>query len=1095
VPKGAQVSEPTLNLAGRLAATFVDSKLTPLFVVAVFLLGLLSALITPREENPQILVPGAVVTYQLPGSTAAEVERLIVAPMEARLREIGGVEHSFATAAVGVGQIQLQFYVGVDEDDAISRVRQRVAAYRGTLPPGTAEPVVRQLDVDDVPIVTVSLASRQYDDYALRRIAERMAERLSTLEAVSVVDIHGGRTREIRLDLDPARMQAHGLTLGEGIAILQASNLSAVIGTSVQKGRSRSVQLKGQLGSPDELRCLPLGIHDGRLIYVEDIGEVVDGPAADPEQLTRLGFGPADPRYALPELHGELASVTISVAKKQNTNAVVVAREVLDLVARMQARFVPSDVVVVTTRNDGVEANHTVNKLIFDLAIAIGAVLLVLVPILGLRQALIVCLVVPLVLSLTLAVDMVAGVTVNRISLFALILALGMLVDDAIVVMENIHRHYEEGVQDRRRAAVLATHEIGKPTTTATITIVLVFSSLQLLTGMNGAYFAPISFNVTLAIAFSLLVAYTVVPWACVRWLPHQHTAEAPAHSTGGGALQRRYQRLVDPLIRSAGRRRWAVCGVLAALLASMLMPSWQFLRPGGPGGPVSAGGVALSIMPKEDKNTFAITLDLPEDAAVELTDRVAREFGEVIGRHPQVSNYLTYVGLPGVADFSALVSGDSQRGDPNQAEIRVNLIDKSLRHKTSMQIVEELREATAPIRARYPRMDVRFMEAPPGPPNRAVVLANIHGEDENTLRELSAAVKERFRQTWGMVDVFDSMPVDSEQIDLVVDKEKALLSGVTTADVEQTLRAVMDGMVVSQAHVPGERNPVPIRLRVPRELEVDPQRLDRVLVRNAQGQTVPLSELVQAVLRPRENPILRKDDERVTYVGGNVAAATAPAFVIMDMERHLDGLPVAGTPLRTGNLTLLGQVPDTIDGYELLWDGEMRLTLDAAREMGAINGVVLVLIYLLMVGVYRSFSLPLMAMTAIPFGLIGIFPGHWLLGIPFSMASMIGVVALAGVVIRNSLLIIDFVHDYQRRGHSLEEAVKLAGGVRLRPIALTASTVILGTLVLYRDPMFAGLATSLISGTIASTVLTLLLLPPLYYRMALNHPEWARGI
>lgn len=1088
------MSEPGLNLAGRLAASFVDSKLTPLFVVAVFLLGLLSALITPREENPQILVPGAMVTYQLPGSTAAEVERLIVAPMEARLREIGGVEHSFATAVPGMGQIQLQFYVGVDEDDAISRVRQRVASYHGTLPPGTAEPVVRQIDVDDVPIVTVSLASRQYDDYALRRIAERMAERLSTLEAVSVVDVHGGRMREIRLDLDPARMQAHGLTLGEAIAILQASNLSAAVGASVQEGRSRSVQLKGQLGSADEVRRLPLGTHGGQLIYVEDIGEVVDGPSADPEQLTRLAFGPADPRHALRELHGELASVTISVAKKPNTNSVVVAGEVLDLVARMQARFVPSDVVVVTTRNDGVEANHTVNKLIFDLAIAISAVLLVLVPILGLRQALIVCLVVPLVLSLTLAVDMLAGVTINRISLFALILALGMLVDDAIVVMENIHRHYEQGVPDRRRAAVLATHEIGKPTTTATITIVLVFASLQLLTGMNGAYFDPISFNVTLAIAFSLLVAYTVVPWACVRWLPH-HAAEAPADSAGGGVLQRRYQRLVDPLIRSAGRRRWAVRGVLAALLASMLMPSWQFLRPAGPGGPVSAGGVALSIMPKEDKNTFAITLDLPEDAAVERTDRVAREFGELIRRHPQVSHYLSYVGLPGVVDFSALVSGDSQRGGPNQAEIRVNLIDKSLRRKTSMQIVEELREATAPIRARYPEMDVRFMEAPPGPPNRAVVLADIHGEDENTLRELSAAVKERFRQTWGMVDVFDTVPVDSEQIDLIVDKEKALLSGVTTADVEQTLRAVMDGMVVSQAHVPGEHNPVPIRLRVPREFEVDPQRLDRVLVRNAQGQTVPLSELVQVLPRPREHPILRKDNERVTYVGGNVIAATAPAFAIVDMERHLDGLSAAGVRLRTGNLTLFNQVPDTIDGYELLWDGEMRLTLDAAREMGAINGVVLVLIYLLMVGIYRSFSLPLMAMTAIPFGLIGIFPGHWLLGIPFSMASMIGVVALAGVVIRNSLLIIDFVHDYQRRGHSLEEAVKLAGGVRLRPIALTASTVILGTLVLYRDPMFAGLATSLIFGTIASTVLTLLLLPPLYYRMALKHPEWARGV
>lgn len=1087
------MSEPGLNLAGRLAAASVESRLTPLFVVAVFLLGLLSALITPREENPQIDVPGAMVSWQLPGSTAAEVERLIVAPMEARLREIVGVEHSFASAEPGRGQIQLQFYVGVDEDDAISRVRQRVAAYRDSLPPATLAPTVQQLDVDDVPIVTVSLTSARYDDYVLRRIAERMAERLSTLPAVSVVDIHGGRTREIRIELDPARMQAYGLTLGEGIAMLRAGNLSAVVGNSVQEGRSRSVHLKGQLRSLEEVRRLPLGTYDGRPIYVEDIGEVFDGPAADPERLTRLAFGPADPRYARRELHGELPSVTISVAKKRNTNAVVVADEVLDLVARMQARFVPSDVIVVNTRNDGEEANHTVNKLLFDLAVAISAVLLVLVPILGLRQALIVCLVVPLVLSLTLAADMLAGVTINRISLFALILSLGMLVDDAIVVMENIHRHYEQGVQDRRRAAALATHEIGKPTTTATITIVLVFSSLQLLTGMNGAYFAPISFNVAVAIAFSLLVAYTVVPWACVRWLP-QHPGGGPVDPAQGGLLRQRYQRLVAPLMGNARRRRWAVRLVIVALLGSALMPAWQFVRPGGPGGPASAGGVALSIMPKDDKNTFAITLDLPATAAVERTDRVARELGEVLRRHPQVSHYLTYVGLPGVVDFSSQVSGGGQRAGPNQAEIRVKLIDESLRSETSMQIVEELREATAPIRARYPQMDVRFKEAPPGPPTRAVVLANIHGKDEDTLRELAAAVKTRFRQTWGMVDVYDTVPAEGEQIDLVVDKEKALLSGVTTADVEQTLQAVMNGMVVSQAHIPGEHNPVPIRLHVPREHEVDPQGLDRVAVRNAQGGTVPLSELVRVVRRPREHPILRKDNERVTYVGGNVVAATAPAFAIMDMDPALDGLSVAGVRLETGNLTLFDQPPDTIDGYELLWDGEMRLTLDAAREMGAINGVVLVLIYLLMVGVYRSFSLPLMAMIAIPFGLIGIFPGHWLLGIPFSMASMIGVVALAGVVIRNSLLIIDFVHDYQGRGHSLEEAVKLAGGVRLRPIGLTAATVILGTLVLYRDPMFAGLATSLIFGLIASTVLTLLLLPPLYYRMALKHPEWGTG-
>jgi multidrug efflux pump subunit AcrB len=1085
------MTEHRMNIAGWLAGVFVQSKLTPVLVLAVFLLGIYSALTTPREENPQIIVPGAVVTFMLPGSTPMEVERLIVAPMEGHLREIDGVEHSYAVAAEGMGQVQLQFHVGQNEDVAIQRVFERVAAYRHTLPAGTRDPIVQRVDVDDVPIVTVTLASGTYDDYALRRIAERMAERLSTLEAVSVTSIHGGREREIRLNLDPARLQAYGLTLGDGIAMVRASNVSARVGDAVDGGERQDVFVRGHFTSLDAVRRLPLGAVGGQMIYVEDIGEVVDGPPADPSFVSRLAFGPSDARAAADATRGELAAVTIAVAKKPNVNAVVVADSILAMIEQMRAQYVPAGVEVVATRNDGVEADHTVDKLLFDLAVAVSAVMLVLIPFLGLRQALIVCISVPLVLSLTVAVDYVTGVTINRISLFALILALGMLVDDAIVVIENIHRHYENGTADPVRTAVVAANEIGKPTTMATITIVLVFASLQLLTGMNGAFFADVAYNVPVAIACSLAVAYIVVPWASARWLK-PHAAAHHATESSSGPLHRAYERLVDGLIRHPRRLRIAKILVLLALVGSFTMPAWQFLRPQGPSGPLSFGGVGISIMPKDDRNTFAITLDLPENVPVETTDRMAREVGQIVGRHPLVANYLSFVGMPGVVDFASQVSGGSNRFGPNMAEIRVNLVDKSQRSTTSMRVVEELREATAGLRARHPDMDMRFLESPPGPPSRAIVMANLHGSDPDTLRALSAQVKERFRQTWGVVDVFDTEPVEAERIDIVVDKEKALLSGVTTADIEQTVRVLMSGVVVSEARLPGELRPVPIRLEVPRETRIDPLRLDNTFVKNRAGEPVPLSELTRVERRPSHRPILRKDNERVTYVGGNVINATGSVNAVMDMHRDLDGQDIAGVTLRTGNVALNAQTPDTIAGYGLLWDGEMRLTLDAAREMGAIMGVVVVIIYLLLVANYRSFSLPLMGMTAIPFGLIGIFPGHWLLGIPFSMASMVGVVALAGVVIRNSLLIIDFVHDYQREGRSLEEAVQRAGSVRLRPIILTALTVILGTLVLYRDPMFSGLATSLIFGTLASTALTLVLLPPLYYRAALKHPEWA---
>lgn len=1087
------MSEVPLNSAGRTARTFVDSKLTPLFVITVLLMALFSALNTPREENPQIMVPGAQITYRLPGASPTEVERLIVAPMEASLRQIDGVKHSFASATEGMGQIQLEFHVGVDKDTAIDRVSQRVAANRDRLPAATLEPQVRQLDVDDVAILTLSLASHAFDDYALRRLAERMAERLNTIEQVSVTEIHGGRTREIRVNLDPARLQAFGLTMNEGIAIIAASNVSAVVGQTVDAGRTQNVFLKGQLTSLDEVRHLPLAAHDGQMIYLDDIAEVLDGPVTERDQLTRFAFGPGDARNTQANIRGEMASVTISVAKKPNTNAVVVSREVLAMIAKMKAQFVPADVEVVTTRDDGKNANRTVNTLIFDLSIAVSAVLLVLVPFLGIRQAMIVCLVVPLVLGLTLAVDLLADITINRMSMFGLILALGMLVDDAIVVMENIHRHYEEGTDDRRWTAVIATNEIGTPTTLATITIVLAFLSLNLLTGMNGAFFYPIAFNVAVAIAASLAVAYMVVPWACRLWLKNKPAAATPTEAEPN-AVHRLYIRAITPLLESRRRASLLFIGVVLAIALTLLMPAWQFVRPSGVEGPLSLGGVGLSVMPRENRNTFSVTLDMPENTPIETTDRVAREFGALLAAHPMVENYLSYIGIPGIVDFAAQISGSGNRRGSHVAEIRVNLIDKSDRTTRSEKVVDELRAASTAIRTRYPELDLRFIESPSGPPSSAVILAHLHGSDPDVLRAISKTVKQRFRETYGMIDMFDTEVADSEQIDIVVDKEKAVLSGVTTADIEQTVRALMDGVIVAEAHIAGEKNPVPIRIRVPRETEINPALLDRTLVRNQRGDTIPLSELTRVVKTRTERPILRKDNERVSTVGGNVTTATAPIYAILAMDQKLKGMDIAGETLVTGNISRHPVSPNTLDGYQLLWDGELRMTMDAFREMSVVFSVVLLVIYLLLVAAYRSFLLPLLGMIAIPLGVIGVFPGHWIVGINFSMASMVGMVALAGVVIRNSLLIIDFIHDYQRQGHELREAVKLAGAVRLRPIMLTALSVILSTLIMYRDPLFAGMATSLVFGTATSTVLTLLVLPPLYYRVAQKFPEWVRA-
>ncbi len=1080
--------EQQLNSAGRIADYFIESKLTPVFVLFCLAVGWFAATLTPREENPQILVPGAEVLYTLPGRSAADVDHLVAAPVERALREIEGVDHTYSTAMQGQARVAVQFDVGVDKEKAMVRVYQRIGSVQAQLPPQVAPPLIKRVDADDIPIVTLTLASERYNDYALRRLAERVIERLNSIASVSRVELHGGASREIRVEPDPARLEAFGLTLSEGLDALAAGNTAAEVGNTVRAGRSLRVQLRGELRSADEVRRLAVGVHQGHLIYVDDVATVHDGPAQERESLVRLGFGPGDARIG--QVAAEMPAVTISVAKKPGTNAVTTAREVLAAVETLRQQFIPADVHVVTTRDDGAKANDTVNHLLRDLAVAISAVILTLLPFLGLRAGLIISFVLPLILCLTLMVDMLTSHTVNRMSLFAMILSLGMIVDDSIVVLENIYRSYQQRTDvDPRRQAVLAVNEIGPPTTIATFAVVLVFASLNLLTGMNGAYFEPITFNVQVTMALSLLLAYMIVPWACHRWL--RGHVQSHAHEDSTSASHRRYFKVLTPLLHDRRRRRTFYALTALALLAALMQPAWPFIRPAGVGGPPSSGSVMLAIMPKEDRNHFSITLDMPEGTPIEKTDELVRRVGALLRDQPVVANWVSYVGLPPVVDFAGQIRGAGNRQAAHLAEITVMLVHKKARKTTLSEVIADLRSAAAQLRSDYPGLDITLRDSPPGPPSPATVVAEIYGEDAEVRRQLVAQVRERFEQTWGVVDIYDSESVDAPRIDLQVDHEKAMLSGVTATAVEQTLRNLLGTRVLSEARIEGEWAPVPILVQVPRGHDLDPQQLDRVYVVNAQGLRIPVSELVKPVWTHVDRPILRKDNEPYSFVASDVSGSAA-GYVILDMNRHLDGLDLpGGKVLRTGNLTLRAQAPSSLDGYQLLWEGELRLTLDAMGEMGMILIAGLSLIYLLLVAVYRSFMLATLAMTAVPLGFIGVFPGHWLLGLDFSMGSAIGVVALAGVVIRNSLLIIDFIRDYQRAGHPLEEAVKLAGAVRFRPIMLSALTVALGTLILYTDPLFAGLATSLIFGTVTSTGLTLLILPTVYYRIATTRPGW----
>ncbi len=1088
------MSDHPENLAGRLARAFIESKLTIVLIVGIVVVGVLAVLLTPREENPQILVAAAQVSVTVPGASAKEVEELVVTPLEGILSEMTGVDHTNATALNSVGIVTVQFKVGQSKELSLVKLYNSVLSNLGRLPADAGIPQIKAVDVDDVAVVVITLASPSYDDYALKRLADRMAERLHSLDNVSVVTVRGGHDREIRIEIDPDQLQAFGLTIGQVAAAFDSSNLSVPLQETVRKNAAEAIKLRGFFTSADDVRDQIIGVHEGRPVYVRDVAVVKDGPPTEIDRLSRFSFGPADKRFQNLGLT-EMPAVSIAVAKKKGSNAVVVTNSVISRIESMKVEFVPQDVQVVVTRNDGQKANAAVNELLEHLSLAAITVGLILMVFLGWREALIVSLTIPLVLFVTLAADLLDGVTINRVTLYGLILSLGLLVDAGIVVIENIHRHYKLANRlSKLEATIAATNEIGNATNLATFSVMLVFlSMLLLLTGMPGQYFYPIAFSVPVVMVASIVVAYIVTPWATNRWIsrhkePSGGEKEKPPPRPD--LLRRIYLPLIRPLQEKPKARRRLVLFILVLMTCSILQGVWQFIRPSGVGGPQSFLGVNLGFLPKDNENTFNVVIGMPETSPVEQTDRLAREIGQLLAQDKNVLNYQTWIGEAGVADFNALQKGTADSQGSYVGEIRVNLIDKHQRSASSIDIVRELRPKINEIRNRYPGAKVSLVEDAPGPPMQATVLAEIHGPDLDGLRTLSAQVFHAFAGTYDTVDLSESEPVDVVEHEIVPDKEKAALSNVSVAQIAQTLRLIYGGTVVSRAHPADEVNPVDVRAFVPRSHEVDPTRLDRIYVDNAQGQKVPLSELVTVVQGQTDRPILHKDDERVTFVGAELGSAV-PLYAVLDLNHRLDGMMAPdGRPMRTGNLTLIPQAPNVINGYELLWGGEMRLTLDSYRDLIMALGGALAVVFLMLVSYYRSFVIPMIAMASVPLGIIGIFPGHWIMDTDFSAASMVGIIALSGAVIRNSLLIIDFIQDNLRQGMPLEEATREAGAVRLRPILLTTLAVVLGSAFMVTDPVFGGLAISLIFGTVVSTALTVFVVPTLYYVYVIHQKE-----
>jgi len=1091
-----------LNIAGRLATAFLESKITPLMIFALFMLGAMALALTAREYNPQIVVPAASIIVQKPGASVEEINNLVVKPLEAIMHAQSGVDHTFGYAANDHGVVTVQFKVGQDQEDSLVKLYNQLMQNMDRMPAGAEQPIVRPVNVDDVPILTLTLSATTQDEQALREVGARLLEQLRNVEGVSFTQLVGGRAPALNVWIDPQRLEASGLSFDRIDQALRGVNVSAPLGALTQAGQTRALRLEGFLGNAEAVGRIVVGAHNGLPVYLRDIARIEAG-SADVEEGSWLGFGPAA-KTASANLS---PAVTLAIAKKAGTNAVDVSGAVLAKVEELKRQALPHDITVTVTRDDGERANAAVNLLVEHLGIAIFTVILLMWWFLGWREAGIVTMTIPLILFIVLAVGYLTGQTINRITLFALILALGLLVDDSIVVIENIHRHLHHGkvkMEEFGQTLVIATNEIGNPTNVATVAVMLAFIPMAFVTGMMGPFMMPIPINVPVAMLASLFIAYSIVPWAARRVLrgkAMQALAEADTLEDRGrhkhpdtmcrfclcknrdekDPLRCAYLAVIEPLMASATKRNLFFTAVVGLLVAAMLMPAWQFVRPSGVGGPLSPLGVELKMLPNDNTNTMLLQVDMPAGSALADTDAVARNIGAVLGSLAPVDNYQTFLGQAAPIDFSALVRGDMLKRGENLAQIRVNLIDKHDRSASSHDIANQIDAALAPVRKAYPTARIKIFETPPGPPVPSQVLAELYGPDYAVLRQSALEVNSAFQKVYGLTNVDDSVTADAQSYRVRVDAEKAALAGVAPAQVAKLLRDYVSGFTIGTLHAVEAREPMEIRVRLPREARADPSTLLALSLTNPQGLRVPLSAIAR-IDPVTETKSMRDRDQYAHVTVGGELLQSSPVYAVLALDKELDGQKLkSGATFTTGNLGFTQATPSDPSGYTLLWGGEMRLTLDVFRDLGSAFIVALVLIYLLLTAYYKSFILPLIVMGAIPLTLIGVFPGHWATGQAFTATSMIGVIALAGVVVRNSLLLIDFILDYRRQGYSLEEAVKEAGAVRFRPILLTALAIIAGSAIMMTDPVFGGLAVSLIFGTFASTALTLVVIPLFY--------------
>ncbi|OAM89778.1 efflux RND transporter permease subunit [Termitidicoccus mucosus] len=1072
-------ASPRHGFAGRLAALFIDSRLTPIVIAASILMGAFAVLMLPREEEPQIKVPMIDVIVSMPGSTAAEVENRMTRPMEKLLWEIPGVEYLYSTSSPGSAMTIVRFKVGTDLEAALVRLNQKLQANFDRIPPGGSRPLVKPRTIDDVPVLALTLHSAARDHLQLRRLAAQLDDEIKSIPQVAETTLIGGVRRAVRVQLDPVALAARDLSVTQLAPALRQANRQAQLGSLPTVGTEVLLETGAFLRDAADVGAVVVGVFQHRPVYLRDVATVRDA-SEEPANYVLFGSGAGAPDGG--QTAGLEAAVTLSIAKRPGANAIDVVDSVLAKVDALKGRLLPADVRVAVTRDYGHTAAEKSNELLLHMGIAVFGVALLILFFLGWRESLVVLLAIPSTLALTLLVFYLHGYTLNRITLFALIFSIGILVDDAIVVVENIVRHVRMPGAEKKplvQAALDAVDEVGNPTVLATWAVIAAILPMAFVGGLMGPYMRPIPIGSTAAMAFSLLIAFTVTPWAAIRVLKrHLHKPAAAAAQAADRDhapddwFTRLYHKVMEPLLDHARWRRAFVAGIIMLLLGAISL--------------VPFGAVKVKMLPFDNKSEFQIILNTDEGSTLEHTAAIAQEMAAALRDEPEVRDCQVYAGTASPFNFNGLVRHYFMRRGPNVADIQVNLVGKDERPLQSHDIAKRIRPKIAAIAAKH-GASAAVAEVPPGPPVLQTLVAEIYGPTDEARLALARRVRSVMERTAGVVDIDWYVEARQPKVRYVVDKEKAALSGIAETDIAQALQIAAPGLAADLLHLPDEREDIAVVIELPRAAKGRPEDLLALRVRNSADPAaplVPLSELVRLERVPGERSLYRKNLVPVTYVTADVSGAVeSPAYAMFAMNRELKKIDAREFGGDSPKLEILNMgMPFDPRRPAMKWDGEWHITLEVFRDLGLAFAAVLVLIYMLMVGWFKNYVTPLVVMAAIPFSLIGILPAHWGLGAFFTATSMIGFMAGAGIVVRNSIILVDFIELRRSHGLSLRDAVVEAGAVRFRPMLLTALAVVVGASVILADPIFQGLAISLMFGEIASLLVSRMAVPVLYF-------------